>query len=870
MGTEGLTGIKLPEIEIFLMRNIRSLYRALVPRTLTWSFCVKAEAKLAGLLLRLVPLVFGHLTLSHVKVVWGYAKNVAKLYRAMGSKGTAIYLKTCYLVTQHIAGGMKDQSPWSLGANISRTRFGIPRIINWRHRQSISRGDVGVIRLWLSLFSLYRVLEFKGSLKLETIIEPGKNISMFMPRWEFWVPVFYEKIRLITGDAWKMDLTKDLWPGFIPFIRKTSPNSGGWSAVMAIPWDVVLFGSHPGMRSILLDWLKTVDGLELTWGVRGLWKLIGIKARFAIEEFERLEFGTEEWNQKWRGPHEEKGYVPPLWLEMRSDLPKKVGLSKDETNAAMLHWYIKYHWGKPLYFGKLGFKEEPGKIRVFAMVNILTQTLMAPLHKWIFLRLRMIPTDGTFNQVAPVERLIKRFRKEGSWVASYDLSAATDRLPLALQVRLLVPILGEKMAANWASLLVSQPYGLPRVAKSYNLGFNSVIYAVGQPMGALSSWALLALTHHALVQLAAYEVHKSSGWFLNYAILGDDVVIADRLVARRYLSIMKEIGVDISLAKSLVSCTSSLEFAKRTWVGGRDCSPVSLAEMLVALRSLGALGELVAKNMKFGVIRISSVARFCGFGFRNLSRLPVVLGLGNRLSGLIAYLCRPGGIWPMPLEAWLLSVAPGGQEGEVVDPNRWTIASSLWRRTLSGLLQSVVKFERLLLHLSTARMTDLTVLKRDKKAEAEALAAGRKNQKIMAESPFFEESVKEFFGMDRDSTIWNEFFTEWVARPYTNGLRKTHEAIDDRLRVYEPGILPAWNTLYDVFTEIGACEDGVNLLPTKIGYTQRLDDEITPSAKLITLWRRLRSIAHRERIPSVSIRVGNVPEPVARRRRRGG
>jgi hypothetical protein len=851
------------------MRNIRSLYRALVPRTLTWSFCVKAEAKLAGLLLRLVPLVFGHLTLSHVKVVWGYAKEVAKLYRAMGSKGTAIYLKTCYLVTQHRAGGMKDQSPWGLGANIARTRLGVPRIINRRHRLLLLEGDVGVIRLWLSLFSLYRVLEFKGSLKLKTITEPGKDISMFMPRWEFWVPIFYDKIRLISGDAWKMDLTKDLWPGFIPFIRKASPNSGGWSAVMAIPWDVVLFGSHLGMRSILLDWLKSVDGLELIWGVRGLWKLIAVKANFAIEEFKRLEYGSPEWNQKWRGPLREKDYVSPLWLEMRSDLPK-AGLGKDETEAAKLSWYIKYHWGKPLLFGKLGFKEEPGKIRVFAMVNILTQTLMAPLHKWIFLRLRMLPTDGTFNQTAPVERLVKKFQKEGSWVASYDLSAATDRLPLALQVRLLVPILGEKMAANWANLLVSQPYGLPKVAKSYNLGFNCVRYAVGQPMGALSSWALLALTHHALVQLAAYEVHKSSGWFLNYAILGDDVVIADRLVAQRYLSIMKEIGVDISLAKSLVSNTSSLEFAKRTWVGGRDCSPVSLAEMLVALRSLGALGELVAKNMKFGVIRISSVARFCGFGFRNLARLPIVLGLGNRLSGLIAYLCRPGGIWPMPLEAWLLSVAPGGQEGEVVDPNRWTIASSLWRRTLSGLLKSVVKFEQLLFFLSTARMTDLTVLKRDKKLEAEALAAGEKNPKIMTESPFFVESVKEFFGMDRDSTIWNEFFTEWVARPYTNGLRKTHEAIDDRLRVYEPGILPAWNTLYDIFTEIGACEEGVNLLPTKIGYTQRLDDEITPSAKLITLWRQLRKIAHRERIPSVSIREGSVPEPMARRRRRGG
>jgi hypothetical protein len=870
-------------MRIFLMRNIRALYRALVPRTLTWSFCVKAEAKLAGLLLRLVPLVFGHLTLSHVKVVWGYAKEVAKMYRAMGSRGTAIYLKTCYLVTQHIAGGMKDQSPWDLGANIARTRFGIPRIINRRHRLLLAKSDAGTIRLWLSLFSLYRVLEFKGRLKLKTITEPGKNISMFMPRWEFWVPVFYEKIRLITDDPFKMDLSKDLWPGFIPFIRKASPNSGGFSAVMSIPWDVALFGSHLGMQRVLLDWLKTVDGLELIWGLKALWKLIGLKASLARDEFIKHEFGSTEWNLKWRSarfldrhpdagpllPGEEPD-VSPLYYAMKQDLPT-VDMSPETQRACLLSWYIKYYWGKPLWFGRLGFKEEPGKIRVFAMVNILTQTLMAPLHKWIFLRLRKIPTDGTFNQVAPVERLIKRFQNEGTWVASYDLSAATDRLPLALQVRLLVPILGEKMAANWANLLVSQPYGLPRVAKSYNLGFDRVVYAVGQPMGALSSWALLALTHHALVQMAAFEVHKLSGWFLNYAILGDDVVIADRAVARRYLAIMKEIGVDISLAKSLVSNTSSLEFAKRTWVAGRDVTPVSLAEMLVALRSLGALGELVNKNMKFGVIRISSVARFCGFGFRNLARLPIVLGVGNRLSGLVAYLCRPGGLWPMPLEAWLLSVAPGAQEGVVVDPNRWTIATSLWRRTLSGLLQSVVKFERLLFFLSMTHFTDLTVWRKPVQGEKYDPSTARgKGSELKIEKSFFAPSVKEFFGMDRDSVAWNEFFTEWVARPYTNGLRKAHERIDDRLRVYEPGILPAWNTLYDIFTEIAACEEGVNLLPTKVGYTQRLDDEVAPSAKLITLWRRLRVIAHRERISSVSIRKGYVDAPQARRRRRGG
>jgi hypothetical protein len=862
------------------MRNIRALYRALVPHTFTWSFCVKSEAKLAGLLLRLVPLVFGHLTLSHVKVVWGYAKNVVGMHRVMGPRGLAIYLKACYIVTQHIAGGMRDRSPWALGANISRTRRGVPRIINVRHRQLLLKGDAGTIRLWLSLFSLYREVEFKGRLKLNTITDPGKDISMFLPRWEFWVPTFYEKIRLITGDPFKVKASKDLWPGLIPFIRKSSPNSGGWSAVMAIPWDVALFGSHLPSRTALLEWLKEVDGLELIWGMKALWKLIGVKARFAFEEFTKHEFGTEEWKQKWykevpytreNRPSGEDPHVSPRWYVMKQGLPT-VDMSPEVQQATLLAWYITHYWGKPLWFGRLGFKEEPGKIRVFAMVNIVTQTLMQPLHKWIFDRLRMVPTDGTFNQTAPVERLIKRFQKEGHWVASYDLSAATDRLPLALQVRLLVPILGERMSALWASFLTSQPYGLPKVAKSYNLGFDRVFYAVGQPMGALSSWALLALTHHALVQYAANEVYHHSGWFLDYAILGDDVVIADRAVARKYLVIMREIGVEISLAKSLVSNTGSLEFAKRTWVAGRDVSPVSLAEMLVALRSLGALGELVNKNMKFGVIRISSVARFCGYGFRNLARLPVVLGLGNRLSGLVAYLCRPGGIFPMPLEAWLLSVAPGAGEGELVDPNRWTIARSLWERTLKGLLMSVVKFERLLFALSMARFSDLTLLVEDKESPGPGTKSTAKAKKrvAMVERPFFSKSVLEFFGFDRNAEAWNEFFTEWVARPYTNGLRKTHEQIDDRLRVYEPGILPAWNTLYDIFAEIGACEDGVNLLPSKIGYTQRLNDEITPSAKLITLWRQLRKVARRERISSVSIREGYVDAPVARRRRRGG
>jgi hypothetical protein len=59
--------------------------------------------------------------------------------------------------------------------------------------------------------------------------------------------------------------------------------------------------------------------------------------------------------------------------------------------------------------GKFGFKEEPGKIRVFAMVDYLTQVALKPLHKVIFKVLSPIRQDGTFDQEAPLRRLVSRY-----------------------------------------------------------------------------------------------------------------------------------------------------------------------------------------------------------------------------------------------------------------------------------------------------------------------------------------------------------------------------------------------------------------------------------------------------------------------------
>jgi hypothetical protein len=57
--------------------------------------------------------------------------------------------------------------------------------------------------------------------------------------------------------------------------------------------------------------------------------------------------------------------------------------------------------------------------------------------------------------------------------------------------------------------------------------------------------------------------------------LGDDIVIADKAVADSYLQLMKFLGVDINLDKSLVSDKGVAEFAKRLISSTDDLSPLS-------------------------------------------------------------------------------------------------------------------------------------------------------------------------------------------------------------------------------------------------------------------------------------------------------
>jgi len=98
------------------------------------------------------------------------------------------------------------------------------------------------------------------------------------------------------------------------------------------------------------------------------------------------------------------------------------------------------------YLGRLAYKEEPGKVRVFAMVDVWTQWVLNSLHEYIFNILKHIPNDGTFNQDQAVLTL-QTLLKDCKCAFSYDLSAATDRLPISIQIKLLNAI-GDGLGTN--------------------------------------------------------------------------------------------------------------------------------------------------------------------------------------------------------------------------------------------------------------------------------------------------------------------------------------------------------------------------------------------------------------------------------------
>jgi hypothetical protein len=113
-------------------------------------------------------------------------------------------------------------------------------------------------------------------------------------------------------------------------------------------------------------------------------------------------------------------------------------------------------------------------------------------------------------------------------------------------------------------------------------------YAVGQPMGLLTSWAAFSITHHVIINW----LKKDKSF---YAVIGDDVGISSKEGAMRYRSFMESIGVSINDSKSLIpkDNTKVAEIAKRLFLAGNEISPIPPRVLIESTKGTEGLLEFL-------------------------------------------------------------------------------------------------------------------------------------------------------------------------------------------------------------------------------------------------------------------------------------
>jgi hypothetical protein len=243
----------------------------------------------------------------------------------------------------------------------------------------------------------------------------------------------------------------------------------------------------------------------------------------------------------------------------------------------------------------MALPDKEGKTREVAVFDYYSQAALLPLHNFLMRRLSLIDQDCTLNQTKHFRTIVPDI---GSSYHSIDLTAFTDRFPISVNYKILSIWFGESFAKGWMQLMVYTPF---------RYAGRDIYYMTGNPMGGYSSWASTSLAHHFLVFLACHKAGRK--WRkCPYMLLGDDLVIGNDRVAKAYLEILDEWGIDFSPSKTHVS-EYGFEFAKQIRLHGENVSPFPLSALYErqteGITSLGIiLSEVVSKDWKSDVLDV--------------------------------------------------------------------------------------------------------------------------------------------------------------------------------------------------------------------------------------------------------------------------
>lgn len=496
---------------------------------------------------------------EHRKILWScfwqYEHFVNHLIKIRGLKSTIKILKEIHLVSKGVSMGIRRRHIPYKEMWMRTTSSGIPRKLNKLHLLLISRHSI-LRRCALSVSAAYVLYKTEVDYSVKSILDPYKG--SYISDTEVESSPYYGTLpvgdKFIKEPRYLVKLLVSFIKWFIPKWIKPPLNPFKcrhiFTGFRGGPYGSPSFRFSPLDAKILMS--EQYSGL--------------LKSCLSFAKV----YGGQ--------------YYQEYWL-------REVLAAKDfyETFCSQQSRYYSKgfkHPKGPDRVAKISFlSEKGGKTRIITAANFWIQKLLFPFHHEMMNCLGKIPTDYSFDQErcgATLTDLLKTVR----CAFSYDMSGATDRFPRWLQ-KLILNCFRDRLGDYWEEIMTLPVYvkidpGENRDANLVQGGY--LEFECGQPMGIYSSWPVFAYSHHVLLRFCVWMRGLDPFTFLYYLLLGDDIAILQRRVARCYHYVLTVVlGVDVSIAKSYTfpfSFRPGVEFAKRNFVGGLEVSPLSPTMLL--------------------------------------------------------------------------------------------------------------------------------------------------------------------------------------------------------------------------------------------------------------------------------------------------
>jgi hypothetical protein len=198
------------------------------------------------------------------------------------------------------------------------------------------------------------------------------------------------------------------------------------------------------------------------------------------------------------------------------------------------------------------------------------------------------PCDCTFDQSLFDVKIQNRVNNPGLYVASVDLSKATDNLPLQWGRYIIENVLLTDSAGNSQTVHRSFQLFWEVSGGMWDNAGSVSFWPVGQPLGSLPSFGVLALTHNVLLESLSLSLGLTHS---PYCILGDDLLVFNKNLRSHYIQLMEDKGIPISLHKSYSG--ELVEFAGKTYIRNQlpfhtsDHSPITWNSLFDYQRATG-------------------------------------------------------------------------------------------------------------------------------------------------------------------------------------------------------------------------------------------------------------------------------------------